>query len=349
MKKVVSVVGVRPEYIKVAAVAPHLAKRVEHIIVNSGQHYDFNLAKVFLGELLDKDPDFNLAVGSGTHAAVTAKIIIRCEKTFQRIKPDLVIVFGDSNTTLGAALAAAKLKKPIAHIEAGMRSYDRSMPEEINRIMVDHVSSIFLCSSKTGLENLASEGVVKNVYNTGDVMMDVFKEVKFNFSIVKELGLRVKEYYFATIHREENTIDGKRLAKIFRALDVLNLPVVFPMHPRTRKALRLLGLKLKNIKIVKPLKFSDVLALEKEAIAIITDSGGIQKEAYWLKIPCLTVRDTTEWVETVDYGWNRLVLGELPILGKLARSFKEPKMHPDFYGQGKAGLAVAEKIFKFLR
>lgn len=348
MKKIISVVGTRPEFIKIAALNPKLDKNFDHVILHTGQHYDFEMSKVFFGELKIPEPKYNLGVKLENHGEQTAKMLERVEKITILEKPDLVIVYGDTNSTLAGAIAAVKLKIPAAHVEAGMRSYDRQMPEEINRVVVDHISSLFLCPSKTGVDNLAKEGIKKNVFYTGDVMYDIFLKVKPDFSILKDHQIKPGKYYFATIHRAENTNNVKRLKTLVATLDSLDKIVIFPIHPRTKKVLARLTQKFKNIKFIKPVNFAASIALQSQAAAVISDSGGIQKEAYWLKVPCFTLRDTTEWPETVKSSWNLLVLNELEKLSTFVKQFNKPIRHPNFYGTGSASSEIVTIISKFL-
>jgi UDP-N-acetylglucosamine 2-epimerase (non-hydrolysing) len=311
--KISSVVGARPNFIKLAPVSRELRKEFDEIIIHTGQHYDYEMDKIFFDELGIPEPDYHLGVGSGTHGYQTGEMIKRVEEVLMKEKPDLVIVYGDTNTTLAGALAAVKLHIKVAHVEAGLRSFDKRMPEEINRVLVDHCSDILFCPTKTAVENLKREGIVEGVYLVGDVMVDILKEcieiAEKRSKILDELDLKPKDYYLATVHRAENTDDFERLKNIVEAFcEVGN--IVFPCHPRTEKRLKEYGLwnKLtKNVKVIKPVGYLDMLILEKNAKKIITDSGGVQKEAYILKVPCITLRETTEWIETVEDGWNILV------------------------------------------
>ena len=306
-KKIISIVGARPNLIKLAALHPNLCKDFNHTIIHTGQHYDLELSQYFFDELKIPDPNYNLGVGSATHGIQTARILSGCEKILLSVKPDIVLIYGDTNSTLGGVLAAAKLQIPTAHIEAGMRSYDRSMPEEINRVITDHISSLLFCPSASAAKFLKKERIIKNVFITGDVMYDIFLKVKPDFSILKRLNIKPKSYYFTTIHRQENTDNSIKLGKIIDVLDNLDFPVIFPVHPRTKKAISKNKFRYNNIKFVNPLKFSYNLALQKNSKAVLTDSGGIQKEAYWLRVPCITFRNSTEWPETVETGWNFLI------------------------------------------
>ena len=345
MNRIVSIVGARPNFIKLAALDPELRKNFAHIIIHSGQHYDYDMSQSFFSELKIPEPDFNLRVGSESHAQQTAKILFGCEQKLREIKPSLVIVYGDVNTTLAGSLAAAKLNLPVAHVEAGLRSFDKSMPEEINRIVADHTSSLLFCPSHTALFNLKKENLKKKAFFTGDVMYDIFCKINPDYSVLKLNNLKSKGYYFATIHRQENTNSPSRLEKIFNILNSLDKRVILPLHPRTKKFLSEVDAKVNNIKIIRPVKYSQSLALQKESSVILTDSGGIQKEAYWQKIPCITFRNSTEWPETVATGWNILTdCDQKSVVNYLGKS-QTPKSHPNLYGNGKA----AEEIFVIMK
>src|SRR3989344_629196 len=347
MKKVLSVVGARPNFIKLAALHPHLCKNFNHIIIHTGQHYDLELSRYFFDELEIPEPNYNLHAGSATHGMQTARIISGCEKILLSEKPDVVLVYGDTNSTLGGALAAAKLHIPTAHVEAGMRSYDRSMPEEINRVITDHISSLLLCPSDTAAKFLKKEGVTKNVFVTGDIMYDIFLKTNPDYSALKENTIQ-GEYFFTTIHRQENTNNKVKLKCIFEALNSLNRQVVIPVHPRTEKSLRRMSVKTNNLKLIKPVKYSQCIALQQQSRKVITDSGGIQKEAYWLKVPCITIRDSTEWPETVSSGWNILVDPSQTLIEETVKNFKNPQTHPDFYGEGKASAKIVSHLKNYL-
>jgi UDP-GlcNAc3NAcA epimerase len=311
--KVVSVVGARPQFIKCAPVSHELRKEHEEILVHTGQHYDPEMSDVFFEELQIPRPDYHLDVGSGSHGKQTGAILERVEDVLLKEIPDLVLVYGDTNSTLAGALAAAKLHIPVAHVEAGLRSFDRTMPEEINRVVTDHISDILLCPTQTAMDNLAKEGIINGRYMVGDVMVDALRHntsiAEKKSRIIKKLGLRNGDYYVATVHRPGNTDEQKNLTAIVDALKESGKTVVFPVHPRTKKYLHTYGLwdsLAENIRCIDPLGYLDMLHLMKHAKKILTDSGGIQKEAYVLGIPCITLRENTEWVETLAGGWNVL-------------------------------------------
>jgi UDP-N-acetylglucosamine 2-epimerase len=313
--KVVSIVGARPQFIKSAPVSRELREVAQEILVHTGQHYDDSMSGVFFRDLNLPKPDYELGVGSGTQGKQTGEMLKKIEEVLLRELPDCVLVYGDTNSTLAGALAAAKLHIPVAHVEAGLRSFNRRMPEEINRVMTDHLSALLLCPTDTAVKNLEREGVNKGVYLTGDVMYDALLDgvtiAKNSSTILARLNLRPHGFVLATVHRAENTDDLKRLEGIAAALLQLaegGHTVVFPVHPRTQKQLGKLSIKPHDRFIqIKPVSFLDMMALESMAHVILTDSGGIQKEAHWLQVPCLTLRDETEWIETVESGWNRLV------------------------------------------
>jgi UDP-GlcNAc3NAcA epimerase len=317
VKKIVTVIGARPQFIKAAPVSRALAgiTGITEIIVHTGQHYDPLMSGVFFKELEIPEPARNLEVGSGTHAAQTGEIMIRLDDVLQREKPDIVLIYGDTNSTLAAALTAVKLQIPVAHVEAGLRSFNREMPEEINRIVSDRLSTLLFSPTKAGVDNLKNEGIVDNVFHTGDVMFDVALWAAARAgrisTVLSDNKLAPKRFILATIHRQENTDDEARLRTILTALGALNatMKIVLPLHPRTEKMLKQFGLwdLTKNISVIPPVGFLDMVDLERNAALILTDSGGVQKEAYFHRVPCVTVRAQTEWVETVEAGWNVLV------------------------------------------
>lgn len=313
--KVVSVVGARPQFVKCAPVSCELRKVVQEVLVHTGQHYDDSMSGVFFRELGLPEPDYHLAVGSGLHGQQTGEMLKKIEEVLLKEKPDVVLVYGDTNSTLAGALAAAKLHIPVAHVEAGLRSYNRRMPEEINRLMTDHLSALLLCPTETAVENLRQEGLTKGVHLVGDVMYDALMDgveiAKRTSTILNRLCVEPKRYVLATVHRAENTDDYQRLERIITALVQLaraGRKVIFPVHPRTQKLLNAHSFEFnEDILLISPAPYLDMVLLESMASVILTDSGGIQKEAYWLQVPCLTLRDETEWKETVESGWNTLV------------------------------------------
>jgi UDP-GlcNAc3NAcA epimerase len=314
--KIISVVGARPQFIKLASLSKELRKKQREIIIHTGQHYDDELSKVFFSELSIPKPDYNLGIGSAEHGAQTGRMLEGIEKVLLSQKPDLVIVYGDTNSTLAGALAAAKLNIPVAHVEAGLRSNRKSMPEEINRVLTDHVSTLLFCPTPTAVGNLKKEGITKGVHLVGDVMYDSLLEhlkvAEKKSRIMRKLNLRKKEFYLLTIHRAENTDIKENLKKVTQIITHLDKKVVLPIHPRTRKKLgefKLLNrlFSFSNLILIDPVSYMDMLILEKNARFVLTDSGGVQKEAYFLKTPCLTLRDETEWVETLKNHFNQIV------------------------------------------
>ncbi len=340
-KKIISIVGARPQFIKAAPISRALRLEFNEMLVHTGQHYDTEMSKIFFDELKIPLPDVNLGIGGGSHADQTGKMMVEIEKLILQSRPDYVLVYGDTNSTLAGALAAVKLQVPIAHVEAGLRSYNRSMPEEVNRILCDHVSSYLFCPTQVAVDNLAKEGVTKGVFLVGDVMQDA---LIYNLNLAREqskvlerLGLQKNSYILATVHRAANTDDVGRLGAILDGFGGLSKPVILPLHPRTRRVISEAGLSLNgNIRLLDPVGYLDMLTLEQNADCILTDSGGIQKEAYLLGTRCITLREETEWVETVDAGWNKLV-GVIPEKIRSAVENWHPSgERPAFYGDGRA-------------
>ena len=317
MKKILTIIGARPQFIKAAMIsqALHSAPHLKEVIVHTGQHYDANMSQIFFDELAIPKVDYQLAIGSNTQGKQTGEMLAAIEQVILQEKPDCLLIYGDTNSTLAGALAAAKCHIPIAHVEAGLRSYNRIMPEEINRIVADQLSDILFTPTEQAVNNLKSEGyAMSRIIQVGDVMYDaaLFYAEKAQTSLLKKLKLDKNNYLLATIHRAENTDNHKKLSVIFSALNQLAKihQVVMPLHPRTRKSLEQLNkdyLHHTEITMIEPVGFLDMVMLEKNAALIITDSGGVQKEAYFYQIPCVTLRDETEWIETVKLGWNHLV------------------------------------------
>lgn len=352
MRKVLTIVGARPQFIKAAAVSRALAQgygsRLAEIIVHTGQHYDRNMSQVFFDELGIPAPVYNLEIAGGTHGVMTGRMLEAVERVMQSERPDVVLIYGDTNSTLAGALAAVKLHIPVAHVEAGLRSFNMRMPEEVNRIVADRVSTLLFCPTDTAVKNLASEGIERGVSNVGDVMYDVslyYGQIAARQSaIFDQLGLAERGYVLATCHRAENTDDPLRMRNIAAGLGELakDIPVVLPLHPRTRQIIADRGLLdlLSGVQIVEPLSFLDMIRLEQSAKAIVTDSGGVQKEAFFYGVPCITMRDETEWVETVSSGWNVLVGADKQALLAAVHHAMIPPIRPAAYGDGRA----AEKI-----
>jgi UDP-N-acetylglucosamine 2-epimerase len=342
--KIASIVGARPEFVQAAMVSVALRKRHEEILIHTGQHYDDLMSDVFFRELSLPMPDVNLNVGSGPASKQTAHLLERLAATFDDIKPDLVIVRGDTNSTLAAALAARQNSYPLVHIEAGMRSFDRSMPEENNRVITDHISDVLFATGEDAAENLHREGL-SNVHITGDVMYDTYLRVVSDVLPRHNMSLNLPaDFYLLTIHRSGNTDDPDVLNAIISAFAAAPRPVVFPVHPRTAKQLKKWNISLPApILPVPPLSYLDMLTAERNALTIFTDSGGVQREAYFSGVPCVTLRENTEWGETVDTGWNCLAGCDTGIIrGYLKDPPQPPSFRPPIFGQGNAAERITE-------
>lgn len=344
--KFVSVVGARPEFIQATPVSLALRRDHQEILVHTGQHYDYLMSQTFFDELGIPAPDYNLEVGSASHAGQTAEILVRFEEVVCREKPDIVIVRGDTNSTLAGALVASKLHIPTVHIEAGERSFDRRMPEEINRLVADQLSSAYFCVSRAAVNQLAKEGILKNVYWVGDVMLDANLAnrplARQKSTVLSRLELVPDKYGLVTVHRAANTDNPARLANIVEALSQVDETVIFPVHPRTRNALDRLDVQFgDNVCLMEPVGYYDMMVLEENARIIATDSGGVQREAYYMGKPCLTLRDETEWTETVEVEWNKLVGVEVEKILYEWKNFTPPAKQPPIFGDGTAGEKIA--------
>jgi UDP-N-acetylglucosamine 2-epimerase len=348
--KIVTIVGARPQFIKAAAVSRRLRERHEEILVHTGQHYDYEMSGIFFDGLELPQPNASLGVGSGSHGFQTGAMLKAIEDVLLVERPNCVLVYGDTNSTLAGALAASKLSISIAHVEAGLRSFNRRMPEEINRVMADHLSDLLLCPSKTAVSNLAAEGVSQNVHLVGDVMLDVLNWAKRRgganqSAILERFGLSEHAYLLATVHRSENTDTVARMSSILSAFNAIDEPVIFPVHPRARKIITEMGFRPKpHVRLIDPVGYLDMVALLGSARLVLTDSGGLQKEAYWLGVPCLTLRNETEWVETVEAGWNVLVGSDLNKIVNAVYSFSPPDSHPVLYGDGAAAAKCVDLL-----
>lgn len=358
--KIVTVIGARPQFIKAAAVSRILRQEHTEVLVHTGQHYDSNMSDIFFEELNIPKPDYNLGVGSGSHAKQTAEMMVGIEKILQDEKPDYLMVYGDTNSTLAGALAASKILIPIIHVEAGLRSFNRAMPEEQNRVLTDHISEILFCPTDTAVHLLAREGITKNVYQVGDVMCDAVlyyaREMekhsdKYFFDRLKGLYERPEvpdRWYLATVHRAENTDSAKKIEEILNAFEMFTESVIFPVHPRTRPIVDGLVQKnnYKNIIFVEPMGYLDMLFFTKNAVKVVTDSGGLQKEAYILGTDSVTVRDQTEWVETLEGNYNILCKPKKEdILDKVYHTEISVKERAPLYGNGDA----ARKMLNYLK
>lgn len=351
--RILTVVGARPQFIKAAVVSRAVAawngsaprRMVDEVLVHTGQHYDDEMSGSFFRELHLPRPAYDLGVGSGSHGVQTGRMLERLEPVMEQERPDWVLVYGDTNSTLTGALAASKLGVPVAHVEAGLRSYNRAMPEEINRVLTDHLSRILLCPTTRAIKNLSCEGIVRGVHLAGDVMYDSLlynlERAGSGEDVLAGQGVRPGGYALATIHRAESTDDPAVLRGMFAGLGRLELPVLLPLHPRTRRALEEAGSAPLpgSVRVIPPVPYLAMLVLEKHARLILTDSGGLQKEAFWLKVPCVTLRHETEWVETVEAGWNRLAGTDPDAIESAVRQSLtgQPPEPGNPYGDGQAG------------
>ncbi|MFD0680814.1 MULTISPECIES: non-hydrolyzing UDP-N-acetylglucosamine 2-epimerase [unclassified Paenibacillus] len=357
MNKIVTIVGARPQFIKVSPVSQVLRESYKEILVNTGQHYDYKMAGVFFDELGIPKPDYDLGIGSGSHGQQTGEMLKKIEEVLLEQRPDGVLVYGDTNSTLAGALAASKMHIPLFHIEAGLRSFNKKMPEEVNRVLTDHISDMLFSPTETAVNNLKAENISDHVYLVGDVMYDAvvnhstLAEEKY---AVSQFGVNEKGYYLATIHRAENTDDPLRLSAIIKSFLQLEEDVIIPIHPRTEKYINELGLfkqinESKHIKLIQPVSYLEMLILEKYAKGIITDSGGVQKEAYFAKVPCYTIRDQTEWVETIHCGWNRLVDPIKMDLSEILQKGHKSIYKENLYGDAKASNKIVARINDFFK
>lgn len=335
--KILTVVGARPQFVKAAAVSARLRQRHEEVLLHTGQHYDEAMSDRFFRELALPAPEVTLGVGSGSHGAQTARMLEGIEAAIVREQPDAVLVYGDTNSTLAGALAAAKLHVPVAHVEAGLRSYNRRMPEELNRVVVDQLSAWLFCPSDSAAANLRREGIDRGIHVVGDVMAAVLEQTRARVdaaTVAEAFGVRPGDYAIATVHRADNTDDDRRLLAIVSALSAMEMPVVLPAHPRLTAALARSGAAANgNLRVVDPLGYPAMVALVSGAAMVLTDSGGLQKEAYWLGVPCVTLREETEWVETVAAGWNTLAGADPQRIAAAARAaVSRPAARPPLYG-----------------
>jgi UDP-N-acetylglucosamine 2-epimerase len=346
---VLSVVGARPQFIKAAPLVRAIACRHRSMLVHTGQHYDANMSDVFFDELGLPAPDVHLGIGSGPHGAQTGAMLSALEPVMIETRPDWVVVYGDTNSTLAGALTAAKLDVRVAHVEAGLRSFNRAMPEEINRLVADHLSDLLLCPSDAAIANLKAEGRVRGVHRATDTMIealtDATSRARAASTVLDRLSLAERGYVLATVHRAENTNSHGRLGRIVAALDALGEPVVFPVHPRTRRALADAGFTPgPAVTLLEPVGYLDMVRLESSARLIVTDSGGVQKEAFWLGVPCVTVRDETEWTETVESGWNVLAGTDTQAIIDAVRRFAVPATRSPLYGEGRSSQAIVHLL-----
>jgi len=334
--KIFSIVGARPQFIKLAPLSKVLEENHEEIIVHTGQHYDYAMSEKIFEDLGIRKPDIHLSCHTGSHAVATSDMMVKLEKSMIDTSPDIVVIFGDTNSTLAGAIAASKLVIPVIHIEAGLRSYNRNMPEEINRIVADHIAQYLFVPTLTAMNILKGEGLSQISYLTGDIMTDSVaagvKAAQLKSHVIDELHLTNRSYDLLTLHRNYNVDDPVLLKHILDQLGKLDQPVVFPVHPRTRKMMSSLGDAPSNLILTEPQGYLDFIMLQTNASTIITDSGGIQKEAYLLKKPCITLRTETEWVETVDAGWNLLLDPKHDHIAEQINGFRVPETHPEIFG-----------------
>lgn len=361
--KILTVVGARPQFIKAAVVSRELRRRgdAKEILLHTGQHFDDNMSDVFFRELDIPRPDHQLDIHGCGHGEMTGRMLAGIERVLIQELPDMVLVYGDTNSTLAGALASVKMKIPVAHVEAGLRSFNRAMPEEINRVLTDHAADILFTPTSVATGHLLKEGISpENIHQVGDVMFDaaIFyaNKAKQKGDIVERLGLSERGYILTTLHRAENTDDPGRLMAILNNLNAaaMQLPVVLPLHPRTRLAIeKLNGVSLDPmIRIIEPVGYLDMVMLEQNARVIVTDSGGVQKEAYFHRVPCLTVRDETEWTELVECGWNKIVGMDAEKFSSalaLAMTGSPPEWRSDLYGSGQSAARIVDLLFSFAK
>lgn len=357
LPKIVTVIGARPQFIKAAPVSLALKEAgFEEVLIHTGQHYDANMSAIFFDQLDLVAPQYHLEIGSGSHAYQTGEGMIRIEKILEEVQPDALLVYGDTNATLAGALAAAKLHIPVAHIEAGLRSFNRKMPEEVNRVMTDHISRWLFAPTDSAVQNLANEGITEGVFRTGDVMMDaicLYQQASMEQypTLPADLGVQDGNYYLLTMHRAETTTNPQQAIDILKTLDALGTPILFPVHPRIRPLVDTAEASgaFKNIRRIEPLGYFQMLRLEASAKGIVTDSGGVQKEAAFFEVPCITLRTETEWMETVHGGWNQIVGLSIPDLLQAVAQFHKPAQSlKTVYGDGQARKQIAAILHREL-
>ncbi|TGG88021.1 non-hydrolyzing UDP-N-acetylglucosamine 2-epimerase [Geotoga petraea] len=351
--KIISLIGARPQFVKEAIIHEQINKtEIEEIIVHSGQHYDVNMSDIFFQTFNIKKPDYNMNIGSGSHGEMTGKIMIEFEKIVQKEKPDMVLVYGDTNTTLAGAIVASKLKIPVAHIEAGIRQEPKDMPEEINRVLTDKISNLMFCASETSVENLKKENQTKGVHFTGDVMYDLYKKLenKFLYEKYEEFNLKKDNYILMTMHRDFNVDKKEKLEKISKQIEKISkeTQIIFPIHPRTKKRIKEFGLEkhYEKVKTIEPLDYLNLMGLVKNSKKVVTDSGGLQKEAYFAKKEAIVIMPDTGWRELTDIGWNKLANEE----NLYQKTVKETKINypENIYGKGNAGELIVNEIIDYL-
>ena len=346
MKKIIAIIGARPQFIKHAAIDMASKDRLNLLTIHTGQHYDRNMSEVFFNQLNISKPDYLLKTGGFSHGKQTGLMMIEIEDIILKEKPDGVLVYGDTNSTVAGALVAVKLHIPVFHVEAGLRSYNKLMPEEVNRVLTDHISTMLFATSDVAVDNLLKEGIQLGVENVGDVMYDMILHASRMVSAKQDEG----DFVYVTLHRPYNVDDSKRLEMILNALEPLPVPVVFSIHPRTRKRMEefgLLEMSYKNISFIEPLSYFDNVKYLKASVGLVTDSGGMQKEAYWLKKKCITIRTETEWVETLENGWNKLMFDDLEKLDDILEPI-DNNNHINLYGDGRAAVKIIDRVLEEL-
>ena len=355
--KIATIIGARPQFVKAAVVSQALRSRCDEVIIHTGQHYDYELSGAFFEQLAIPEPSYNLEVGSSSHAQQTGDMMARIEEVLLAEKPDMVMIYGDTNSTLAAALAAVKIMLPIAHVEAGPRNYSWRVPEEVNRIVADRFSALLFCATRSSVENLEREGIRDGVIFTGDVMLDLFLSMRDRAreesTILEELDLEPGGYLIGTVHRPRNTDIDERLESIFEAFLEVEETIVLPLHPRAVKNLKRIGwydrvASAPNVRLIKAQGYVDFLRLQLDARMILTDSGSVQREAYFAKHPCITLFPNTAWPETVEDGWNLCIDGDKDQILKAVASFQPPAEQRDVFGSGKAGEQIVDEVVKYL-
>lgn len=346
--KIITIVGARPQFVKAVSISKEVRKKHKEILVHTGQHYDYNMSESFFKELEIPEPDHHIKLASTKPSERMGEMIREIAKIIEKEQPDLVLVYGDTDSTLAGAIAANKSEIPVAHVEAGLRSFDKSMPEEVNRILTDHVSSLLFCPTDAAIENLRKEGITSKTVKTGDIMFDSilnFQKIA-DSSILDRLDISPKNYFLTTLHRKSNIESKEKLTKIIEALKDSKEKIIFPAHPRTAKLLNEYGLNLQdsNIMIIEPVSYLEMITLSKNAKKILTDSGGLQKEAFFLGVPCITLRDRTEWVETVEGGWNIVVGSDKGKIVDAIKNFDPRGERKSYYGDGNAAREICEII-----
>ena len=346
MKKIACVIGARPQFIKHFPLEIRLKEKFNVVSIHTGQHYDDKMSRVFFDELKIDKPAYQLSLSKSSHGGQTGEMLYMIEEILLKEKPDAMLVYGDTNSTIAGALAAAKLNIPVIHVEAGLRSFNRSMPEEVNRVMTDHIAALLFCSSEVGVNNLEREGIKEGVHECGDLMKDALLILHDSLQ-----NTEANPYIFATFHRPYNTDDFERMRIIISELNGLGKTVIFPVHPRTQKILLANQLNFEeypNIRFIEPVGYIDSIRYQCFSDCVITDSGGIQKEAYWLKRKCITVRSETEWIETLEGGWNRLLFHDLSVLGEVVNTTPDPALfNAGLYGDGSSAYLITGEMESF--